>query len=336
MQGLLDPQITNILVTLLIMLSVAGVTFIVITPLLNRDSLKKRKKSVTTQNAATTSKSGAKQDGAARRKSVQDQLKALEQKQAADKKTTKRLSFADRMVQSGLNWSRPKYLMFSIVSGMGFFLLARFWEQGLLISAALFFVGMFGFPRWYVSRRRKKRFNKFLEEFPTAIDIIVRGVKSGMPLGDCFQVAAREAKDPVGPELRFILEKMHMGLSLPDALGHLIKRVPLPEANFLAIVIAIQSQAGGSLAEALGNLSKTLRQRKAMKGKIRAYSQEAKTSAAIIGSLPFLVSGGMLMIAPDYMRLLYDTSIGVFLLIGCGLWMSIGVLIMHKMIDFKI
>lgn len=335
MHNLLDPQVTKILVTLLIMVSVASLTFIIFVPFLNKDGLKKRKNLVTSQSSSIAVKGAGRQDSAARRKSVQDQLKALEQKQAADKKNSKRLSFSDRMIQSGLNWSKPKYWMFSFVCGLSFFLFTRFWGQGVIVCSALFFVGMFGFPRWYVSRCRKKRFNKFLDEFPTAIDIIVRGVKSGMPLGDCFHVAAREAKDPVGPELRFVMEKMHMGLSLPDALVHLTKRVPLPEANFLAIVIAIQSQAGGSLSEALGNLSSTLRQRKAMKGKIKAYSQEAKSSAAIIGSLPFIVSGGMLVIVPDYMSLLFNTNVGVFMLVCSGIWMSIGVLVMRKMIDFK-
>lgn len=182
----------------------------------------------------------------------------------------------------------------------------------------------------------EKRFNKFLDEFPNAVDIIVRGVKSGMPVGDCLQIAATEAKDPVGTEFTLVLDKMKMGFPLAEAIHNMPKRVPLQETNFLAIVITIQAQAGGSLSEALTNLSKTLRQRKEMKGKIRAVSQEAKSSAAIIGSLPFLVTLMLALVAPDYIRLLIDTDTGL-VLIGIGLfWMTLGVLVMRKMIDFRI
>ena len=335
MQALLDFQLSQYVVTALILLSVAGVTFVLISPLLSKDELQKRKKSVVSQEVTVTANSGARYDVAQRRKNVQDHLKALEKQQVAQQKSSKKISFSDWVSQAGLTWSKPRFYLYSFICGCTLFFAFMIWGKGLAVASAFFFVGMFGVPRWYVSRLRKKRLHKFLEEFPTAIDIIVRGVKSGMPLGDCFQVAAREAKDPVGPELRAVIEKMHMGLSLPDALTQLPKRVPVPEANFLAIIIAIQSQAGGSLSEALGNLSKTLRDRKKMKGKIRAYSQEAKTSAAIIGSLPFLVAGAIFLMSPDYLGVLFETSIGRVIIAGGLLWMSIGVFVMRKMIDFK-
>ena len=152
-------------------------------------------------------------------------------------------------------------------------------------------VGGFGFPAWVLNFLRKHRLKKFVDEFPNAVDIIIRGVKAGMPLGDCLRVIAAEAAEPVRGEFRQIVEAQTMGLSASEAVDRIVERVPLPEASFFAIVINIQQKAGGNLAEALGNLSGVLRDRKKMKTKIKSVSSEAKTSAYIIGSLPFFVSG---------------------------------------------
>ncbi|KZL21989.1 Bacterial type II secretion system protein F domain protein [Pseudovibrio axinellae] len=332
----LASPLADYLITFLILISVVGVTFIVLTPLFSKNKLGERKDDLIQKKIGSSAGSVKKVDINARRKSVQDQLKAIETAQASKKKNAEKPVFADWIGQAGLTWSKPKYYLISVVCGLTMLALSMAFGQPLWISLALLFVGTLGAPRFYVSRRRKKRFEKFLNEFPNAVDLIVRGVKSGMPLGDCLQIAATEAKDPVGIEFSYVLDKMQMGVPLAEAIHNIPKRVPLQETNFLAIVITIQSQAGGSLSEALGNLSKTLRQRKEMKGKIRAVSQEAKSSAAIIGSLPFIVTLMLSAVAPDYIRLLIDTDIGL-VLIGIGLfWMSLGVLVMRKMIDFKI
>ncbi|SFU01316.1 tight adherence protein B [Pseudovibrio denitrificans] len=336
LDSFLASPLADYLITALIMISVVGVTFTLLAPLFSKDKLGKRKEGLVQKSSSQVRGRSQKIDVSARRKTVQDQLKAMEAAQAAKKKNADKPIFADWIAQAGLSWSKPKYYIISVLCGLIIFFSSLFLGQPIWIALALLFVGTFGLPRLYISKRRKKRFDKFLDEFPNAVDIIVRGVKSGMPLGDCLQIAATESKDPVGAEFSHVLDKMHMGMPLSEAIHYIPKRVPLQETNFLAIVVTIQAQAGGSLSEALGNLSKTLRQRKEMKGKIRAVSQEAKTSAAIIGSLPFLVTLMLSVVAPDYIRYLIDTEIGLILVGFALVWMTIGILVMRKMIDFRI
>ncbi len=336
LNSFLESPLAPYATTFLIVLSVVGVTFTVLMPFFSEDKLGKRKDNLVQKGAVKDIAGARKIDVTARRKSVQDQLKNIEAAQAAKKKKADKPIFADWIGQAGLSWSKPKFYIISVICGIFLFSLSFLSGQVLWVSLGALFVGTFGLPRFYVSRKRKKRFSRFLDEFPNAVDIIVRGIKSGMPLADCVQIAALEAKDPVGLEFALVLDKMHMGVPMSEAIHSMPKRVPLQETNFLAIVITIQSQAGGSLSEALGNLSKTLRDRKAMKGKIRAVSQEAKSSAAIIGSLPFFVTGMLLLIAPDYIRVLTNTDIGLILIAIAAFWMSTGIFVMRKMIDFKI
>jgi tight adherence protein B len=164
--------------------------------------------------------------------------------------------------------------------------------------------------------------------------VIVRGVKAGLPLIDCIKVIAVEAQEPVRSEFQQIVEDQTLGMPLAEAVARLPERIPLAEANFFAIVIIIQSRSGGSLSEALGNLSKVLRDRKKMDAKIRAMSAEAKSSAGIIGSLPIVVAVLVYFTSPDYILLLFQTTTGNIVLAGSGLWMLMGILVMRKMINF--
>jgi tight adherence protein B len=209
-------------------------------------------------------------------------------------------------------------------------------NANLLVILAAVVVGGFGFPAWMLSFLRKRRLKKFVDEFPNAVDIIIRGVKAGMPLGDCLRVIAAEAAEPVRSEFRQIVEAQAMGYTTGEAVDRIVERVPIPEASFFAIVINIQQKAGGNLAEALGNLSGVLRDRKKMKTKIKAVSSEAETSAYIIGSLPFFVSSIVWFTSPKYMEILWTTQTGEIALGGCALWMGIGVFIMKNMINFDI
>jgi tight adherence protein B len=177
---------------------------------------------------------------------------------------------------------------------------------------------------------------KFVDGFPEAIDIIVRGVKAGLPLGDCLRIVANEAAEPVRSEFRQIVETQSMGLPVSEAVERMVTRVPISEANFFAIVISIQQKAGGNLSEALSNLATVLRERKKMKGKIEAFSMEAKASAAIIGSLPFAVGGMVYVTSPKYIELLWTTSTGQIVIIGSALWMALGIFVMKKMISFEV
>jgi len=167
------------------------------------------------------------------------------------------------------------------------------------------------------------------------MDVIVRGVRSGLPLGDCLRMIATEAQEPVRSEFRAIVESQALGISVGDSIAKLYERVPVAEANFFGIVIAIQQKAGGSLSEALGNLSKVFRERKKMKGKIGAMSMEAKASAAIIAALRFGVAIMTYLTSPDYISLLWTTQIGKVALGAAAVWMTIGVMVMKKMINFE-
>jgi tight adherence protein B len=189
-------------------------------------------------------------------------------------------------------------------------------------------------PNFILARLRARRIKKFIDVFPTALDIIVRGVRAGLPLGDTLRIIAGEAQEPVRSEFRKVVESQQLGISVPDACAKMARRVPATETNFFAIVIEIQSKAGGNLSEAIGNLSKTVRERKKMKGKIGAMAMEAKASAAIIGLVPFFVTGALYVVSPEYIGLLFSTNHGrLICAIGMG-WMAIGTAMMKKMISF--
>ena len=203
---------------------------------------------------------------------------------------------------------------------------------GVLVAG---FVGMFGVPRWLIGKLTKRRQDKFLAELANSMDVIVRGIKSGLPLNECLQIISVEAPEPISSEFREVVEQQRVGVTLGEALERLTQRVPLPEVRFLAIVIGIQQQAGGNLSEALGNLSSVLRDRIKMKMKVKALSAEATASAAVLSSLPPGVTLMIWLIAPDFVSPLFSTQTGNFLLLIGAVLMGIGVYIMNKMINFK-
>ena len=224
--------------------------------------------------------------------------------------------------------------MISAGIGVAMFTLGLFTGGGLYVALVLGFVGALGLPRWLLSFLKKRRETKFLNAFPDAVDIIVRGVKAGLPLLDCLKMITAESPEPVKSEFRAIVETQAIGMPLGDACNKLYEHMPVPEANFFGIVIAIQQRSGGNLAEALGNLSRVLRDRKKMKGKIRAMSQEAKASAGIIGALPVAVMTLVWLTSPQYISLLWTEPLGRVMLAGSAVWMTMGVLVMKKMINF--
>ncbi len=267
-----------------------------------------------------------------RRKQVQDTLTQLE-KEAKSKK--KRLTLRALLTQAGLPYSVQTFWLFSLILGLavaaGVFFGAG---QPPLMAGLAGFACALGLPRWTVMWLRRRRQDKFLLEFANAIDVMVRGVKAGLPVNDTLQIIANEAADPVAPEFQEVVEGQRIGITIDQGIERMYERVPLQEVNFLGIVLAIQAKTGGNLSEALGNLSNVLRDRKKMKGKIRSVSQEAKSSAAIIGALPFLIMIGMYVLRPDYISLLFTDELGRMMLTGCAVWMTFGILIMRKMINF--
>ena len=270
-----------------------------------------------------------------RRKSVQDSLKDLERKQAeSDRKKAQTLK--RRIEQSGLRVSVAQFYIFSIVFGLFLFGLAFFAGVPVLVAAGIFFVGAFGLPRWFVGFILKRRMKKFINEFPNALDVMVRSIKSGLPLNDSLRLIANESQEPVKSEFRKVVEAQQLGLSVPESVARMYQSISLQEVNFFSVVITIQAQAGGNLSEALGNLSRVLRDRRKMKAKVNALSMEAKASAVIIGALPFIVSFLVYMTSPDYMMILFTDPRGHLIMGASAVWMTIGIFVMRNMINFDV
>jgi tight adherence protein B len=275
-------------------------------------------------------------EAAKRRKSVQDALKELEAKHKAVDKNNRKPPLKTQLRQAGMAVPLRRFYVYSAISGAVLSVLALLLGAPLLTVPGAFVAGMFGLPRWFVSFRRSRRVKAFLDEFPNALDVIVRAIKSGLPLNDGIRLIASESPEPVRTEFRRIIESQQVGMSIPEATLRMPETMPCPEAGFFGIVIQIQQQAGGNLSEALGNLSRVLRDRKKMKAKVQALSMEAKASAVIIGALPFIVAFLVYLSSPNYIMPLFVTSTGHLILGVSGLWMSIGVFVMRKMMNFEV
>ncbi|MFK0162599.1 type II secretion system F family protein [Rhizobium sp. NPDC090279] len=274
------------------------------------------------------------QEMSKRRKSVQDTLKDLERRQSEN--TKRKQSLKARLAQAGLSLTPARFYVFSVVFGLFAMLVLFIIGAPLLAVLGVFFATAFGLPRWVIGFLIKRRQVKFLDEFPNTLDLITRSLRSGLPLNDAVRLVAAEAREPVKSEFRRVVEAQQVGLSMSDACARMINQMPLQEVNFFAIVISVQAQAGGNLSEALGNLSKVLRERKKMKAKVQALSMEAKASAVIIGALPFIVMTLVYLTSPQYMMILFTDPRGHLILIGAGIWMSVGIFIMRNMVNFEI
>jgi len=270
-----------------------------------------------------------------RRKSVQDSLKELEKKQAEVNKK-KAATLKAKISQAGLGFTEMQFYVGSLVLGLFAGGVAILAGLQLFVALGIAFVVGAGIPRFLVNFALKRRLKKFLDELPNALDVMVRSIKSGLPLNDALRLIAAEAKDPVKTEFRRVVESQQMGLSVPDAIARMYLTVPLSEVNFFAIVIQIQAQAGGNLSEALGNLSRVIRDRKKMKAKVTALSMEAKASAVIIGALPFIVAFLVYLTSPEYMMILFTDPRGHLIMGASAVWMSIGIFVMRNMINFDI
>ncbi len=265
-----------------------------------------------------------------RREQVEGSLKEIEARSQKQKK----IALSTRLTQAGLSWSPQKFMIISGAFGVVCFAIAMLVGGGTLAGIGLAFAGGFGLPRWALGFLKTRREKKFLRALPDAVDVIVRGIKAGLPLFDSIKVVAADAPEPLKSEFLAIIETQAIGMPLGEACARLFDRMPVPEANFFGIVISIQQKSGGNLSEALGNLSKVLRDRKKMAEKIQAMSMEAKASAAIIGSLPPIVMLLVYLSTPDYISLLWTHPTGQLMLVGCVIWMSIGIFVMKKMINF--
>ena len=312
----------------LVAVAMGGVVWVFLYPILSGE--RKTEQRLASVAKATPVARVSRQNQRSRRDIVESTLKEIDEKH----KKNKRVPINVRIAQAGLKWSKRQFLIISGGIGIAFFLVGMAMGVGVLTAAGLGFAGAFGVPFWVLSFLKKRREAKFLDVFPDAVDIIVRGVKAGLPLLDCMKMITIEAPEPLKSEFRSIVETQAVGMPLGEACGKLYEDMPLAEANFFAIVILIQQRAGGNLAEALGNLSHVLRDRKKMKGKIRAMSQEAKASAGIIGMLPVAVMIMVWLSSPQYIALLWTEPLGRLMLAASAIWMFMGVMVMKKMINF--
>ena len=300
-----------------------------------RDKTKKRVAEMHTAKAVKRGGANVEAQSKERRKKLAESLAALDDK-TKNLKKKRRLTMDQMLEQAGLPIKRKHFYLASVLLAAFFGLVGVISGQQPWISGLLLLIGGFGFPRWVLNFLRSRRQKKFVSEFSNAIDVIVRGVKSGLPVNECLKIIAREAPRPVSDEFHMLVEGIRVGLSLEQSLERMYERMPLQEVNFFGIVLMIQQKTGGNLAEALGNLAGVLRSRKLMEGKIKALSSEAKASAYIIGSLPFLVMGAVKIASPEYLDPLFNERVGNFILIGAGMWMLMGVVVMKKMTQIKV
>jgi len=242
----------------------------------------------------------------------------------------------EHLMRAGIRMEVKTWLMINVAIALLVWGLAWVVKAPPLLGPLLAAACGFGLPRLVVGWLGKRRIARFTTLFADALDIVVRGLRSGLPLGECMAIIGREMPEPLGPEFRLVTEGQKLGLSLEEALERAVERTPTADFKYFAIVLSIQQQTGGNLAETLVKLSEVLRARKRMRDKIKAFSSEAVASAMIIGSLPVVVALLLTVVGPEYIGILFTTPTGHLLLAAGGLLMGIGGLVMRKMINFDL
>ena len=327
---MLDGNLAPIFFVILIAVAIGGLAYVAIGPLLTGDH--KAEKRLDALAKSKANRAGGRQEQANdRRKQVQDTLKYADQKRAAGKKVT----LKSKLIRAGLAASPQQFHMASGIMGAVGFVIALVGGLSLVTSLLVGFASGAGLPRWIIRFLAKRRQSKFTNEFANAIDVIVRGVKTGLPLNECLGIIARESPEPVRGEFVDLVEGQRLGIPLQECFDRMLESMPLSDVNFFSIVVSIQQSSGGNLAEALGNLSGVLRSRKMLAAKVAALSGEAKASAAILGGLPFVVMTMVYLTSPAYINLLFQEKMGHVMLAVAAFWMSCGIITMRQMINFK-
>lgn len=245
-------------------------------------------------------------------------------------------ALALRLHRSGKPWTISQYLYASLGIAVAVAALVYLKSGAPLLGLAVGAAAGAGIPHMVVSHFVKSRSNAFTVKFPDAIELLVRGLRSGLPVTETLTVVAQEVPGPVGEEFKLITERIRIGKTMEDALQETADRLAIPEFNFFCITLAIQHETGGNLAETLSNLADVLRKRAQMKLKIRAMSSESKASAYIVGALPFIVFGMIWWINPGYIGEFFIDERLTVAGLGGMVWMGIGAFIMAKMVSFEI
>jgi tight adherence protein B len=319
----------NLITVVLMMLAAGGLFYVFAYPYLSGQRAAERRQAQFKQGKGAKRVNERQVDLNKRRQQIIESVRDIE---GSGKK--KQNSIESKIVQAGLSMEKQQFIMISVALGLGVGVFTYMANGNPIVALGGAIFGGVGLPRWILSFLIKRRLKKFLHEFPGAVDVIIRGVKAGLPIGQCLSIIAAESPEPVRSEFRRIVESQAIGLSVGEAVDRLAESMPLAEASFFSIVINLQQRSGGNLSEALGNLSRVLRDRKKMRLKISAMSAEAKASAGIIGALPFIVAGLVYLTSPDYMVLLFTTTGGRIVIAVSLFWMACGIFIMKKMISF--
>jgi tight adherence protein B len=334
---MLDFEPADLMIWGLAALAISAAVMALIYPMLSGEKVQDRINTATASRSKKVAARSAAEVTANRKKAVSETLKELETR----KKKSEKASLRTRLQQAGLDIDAKAFWISSGVLGVlvGFGVLAsvpaNLSNVALPLALVSGFVGAFGLPGWIVNYLIKRRQQQFTANLANAIDVVVRGIKTGLPLNECLGIISRETPEPIASEFKEVVDQQRLGVTMGEALDRLVTRMPLPEVKFLAIVISIQQSAGGNLSEALGNLSQVLRDRFGMKLKVKALSSEALASAAVLGSLPPAVIIMLTLSSPKYLTPLWTTKTGNFLVMFGMFWMFCGVMIMRKMINFK-
>lgn len=268
---------------------------------------------------------------ARRRKEISESIRL-----ASEREGKVRFTLKQRLLQAGLTLSPGVFIATCCLLGLVVFIFVYFLTESVGVSALCAILPQIFVPTQLIAFLSRRRIQKFIMQFPMALEAIVRGARGGLPLNDCFVLIAEESAEPLRGEFRFIVDAQSVGLTLSEAVERTAERISCPEMVFFSLVLNVQQTTGGNIAEALSNLARILRDRRKMRDKIKAISAEAVWSAGIIGVMPFLVGLGVYFSNKEYMMTLFETPIGNVILGGCLIWMAIGAFVMRKMIDFEI
>lgn len=241
-----------------------------------------------------------------------------------------------RLARTGRNISLGEYFLINLLLALIFYLVFQMIGWAKISCVLMGCILGLGLPHFIVGTMGARRLKKFLNTFPEAIDTMCRGLRSGLPITESIAAVGREMPDPVGIEFHRIADGVHMGRSLEASMWEVAPRIDSPEYRFLIIAMAIQKETGGNLAETLGNLSDLIRRRRQLRLKIKAMSAEAKASAMIIGSLPFIMFTLLMLVNSEYMMTMFNELKGKIMLGSALFWMSMGWAVMTKMIHFEI
>lgn len=242
-----------------------------------------------------------------------------------------------RLSQAGLSATLNQYFLICLVALLATtFLISKLIGLPLLPALLFGIAGGLGIPHFVLGRLVAGRRAKFLAKFPESMDLMVRGLKSGLPVSETIKTVGAEMQEPIGGEFRQIISDLQVGRQIEEALWRCADRIGLPEFRFFVVCISVQRETGGNLGETLENLSDILRKRRAAKLKVKSLSAEAQFSAYLIGSLPFIMTGIIYLVNPGYISVLFTDTRGIIVLSVAGAWMTIGFTVMAKMIRFEV